>query len=291
MQNLLHSEPPAQADIVLLRRMNGSSQSLLVRDRQRRLWVVKLNDASQRENTLANEFLGTHLCKAIGLPVPDVKVIEIADSFFDDSRTWLRAPAGSGRPAGGLHFASRFFPEMSGTEAIEFLLPGLRSSFRAHGACLGMLLFDAWAMHADARQALFFAGDAGMHAIFIDHGDLFGGADWTSKGRFLGGSTLHQFALQEYERDGSAIRWITRMQERLPKAFEEAAAGVPKDWYIQDIQGLQQRFIGRLQSLPEIVAEAVQSARSQIEVVLASEQRRADSQIRVLSQRGADLWL
>lgn len=270
--------------------MNGSMQSLLVRDSASRLWIVKMRSDHQGPNALANEFLGTSLCQALGLPVPEVRGIQLTRAFFADKRTWFETNTGKERPKEGLHFASRYFPESTGKEVVDFLPATVRPFLKNRDDCLGIFLFDVWAMHTDYRQALFFADQGSMHMIFIDHGHLFGGPFWSKVEPFFGNRMMQSFAVQDAARAGTVDAWIDRMHQVLPSTLQTAISRVPTHWYAGDIQRLHTMLRKRLQLMPTLAASALQSTRLRVQSGLAFEQRLADSPIRVMSTGGAEHW-
>lgn len=278
-------------DLHFVRRMGGNAQSLLVRDNANQFWIVKLKSHLQGPNALANELLGTRLLSALDLPTPKVKPIHISGRFFDDERTWFNTVIGCERPSDAIHFASRFVPDSSGREVVEFLPPTLRGLLINRDDCLGIFLFDLWAMHTDARQALYYESEGRLKMLFIDHGHIFGGPNWADRQYFIDGRMLQKFAAQDFFQHDAANRWITKMQRVLPSALETAIKDIPTNWYSGDIDALQRTFLKRLSNLFLVASDAVHTVRIRAEVMLAAEQRRADSPLRILSNRGTEHWL
>ncbi|MCU1248987.1 MAG: hypothetical protein JWQ49_2016, partial [Edaphobacter sp.] len=54
-----------------IRKMKGGSQSILVQCDDNRFYVVKMAGNPQGSNILANEFLGSVIARAVGLPVAE----------------------------------------------------------------------------------------------------------------------------------------------------------------------------------------------------------------------------
>ena len=62
-----------------VRRMRGGSQSHLMRACDGGFFVVKFQNNPQSVRLLANEFLATRIGLYLGLPMPEVAVIEVSD--------------------------------------------------------------------------------------------------------------------------------------------------------------------------------------------------------------------
>ena len=62
-----------------IRRMRGGAQSHSMRADDHNFYVVKFQNNPQSLRVLANEFLASRLAYALGLPVPEVAVIEVSD--------------------------------------------------------------------------------------------------------------------------------------------------------------------------------------------------------------------
>ena len=62
-----------------VRRMRGGSQSHLMRASDGGFVVVKFQNNPQSVRVLANEFLATRIGLYLGLPMPEVAVIEVSD--------------------------------------------------------------------------------------------------------------------------------------------------------------------------------------------------------------------
>ena len=60
-----------------IRKMKGGSQSILVQCDDNRFYVVKMAGNPQGSNILANEFLGSVIAHAVGLPVAECRVIRL----------------------------------------------------------------------------------------------------------------------------------------------------------------------------------------------------------------------
>ena len=87
--------------------MKGGSQAILVQCDDNRFYVVKMAGNPQGPNVVANEFLGSVIAGAVGLPVAESMLIHLSDHFIDsEPDIWFELPSGKKRPDSGLHFGS-----------------------------------------------------------------------------------------------------------------------------------------------------------------------------------------
>ncbi len=277
------SVPVENGELTFIRKMNGSAQSILVADSDERLWIVKLHNSPRCGNSLANEVIGVHLCDSVGLPSVPRATIEIADDFFEDKRTWFNTLHGLQRPSGGLHFASRCLQDLTRTMVFDFVPSTLRPFVTSEFDCLGMFIFDVWAVHTDVRQALYRKNGATLVPTFIDHGHLFGGPYWQSEKINISGHFLQKIALDASQHKQSVARWIATMQSILPLSLDHAITLVPATWYTGDVDHLRTRLNQRLGMLPLLVAQAMGILQARLEYTHLSGRR-------VLSPRMSPSW-
>lgn len=262
-----HSETSeCRGPLRLVRRMPGSTQSLLVRSSDEKLWVMKRNNYPVGSNLLANELMGAHFLGVLGIPSPSHAVYAVPDTFFDDERTWLDSAAGRTRPLPGLHFMSRFLPCTTGTRAVEGLPTALEEAFSdVNALSTGIFTFDIWSMHADRRQALFLTKKGRFQIVFIDNSHLFGGPHWSP-------SMMERHSRSDssrrclWEADHVVMRslgeqdeldeWILRMQLLLPEAIDSISESVPAEWYSGCIRTLCRVLHQRLTCLDLLTSEA-----------------------------------
>ncbi len=68
-----------------IRRMRGGSQSHLMRASDGHYYITKFQNNPQHCRVLANEFLASRLGLYLGLPMPEVAVIEVSDWLVSNS--------------------------------------------------------------------------------------------------------------------------------------------------------------------------------------------------------------
>lgn len=234
-------------------KMDGSAQSMLVRDLSDRLWVLKPKTDLQGPNALANEFLGAELCKALKLPIPEYRIVEVDSNFSDDQRVCVNTASGRAPIPHKLHFASRYMPDDSGQDYAEHI-PSIFTPFlRNQSECLGMFVFDVWAMHADRRQALFRVQKRGIFPTFVDNSHLFGGAYGKQTKPLIDGGLVQRCAFDLYKKGQMNEFWFQRMESTIPSALQAAARRTPLEWYSGQISALVDLLLNRLRSLRPLV--------------------------------------
>src|SRR5437879_2878453 len=101
--------PAPLSAIQHIRKMRGGTQAHLMRGSDGNLYVVKFQTNPIHPRVLANEFLAARLGFWLGLPMPQVGVIEVSSWLIAHSPALLLKLAESQIPcSGGLQLASRY---------------------------------------------------------------------------------------------------------------------------------------------------------------------------------------
>src|ERR1043166_3726557 len=106
---------PLQA-VQHIRRMRGGSQAHLMRASNSHYYVTKFRNNPQDVRILANEYLGTKLGTMLGLPMPEVGIIDVPEWLIANSPELkidngaLTIPCVS-----GLQFGSRYVADPENT--------------------------------------------------------------------------------------------------------------------------------------------------------------------------------
>lgn len=69
-----------------IRHMRGGSQCHLMHASDGGYWIVKFRNNPQHPRVLANEFLASRIGRCLGLPIPEVQVIEVSDWVIQKRR-------------------------------------------------------------------------------------------------------------------------------------------------------------------------------------------------------------
>ncbi len=214
--------------VEFVRKMRGGSQPILVRANDGLLYVVKFVRNLQGPNLLFNEVIGTELYRTFGLPVPKWRPILVTDLFLDrNSSCWFQTESGPIRPAAGLCFGSRF---LGGTgEAVWEILPGCYFDRVSNRRVFGLAwLLDVCAEHSDNRQAIYLHTPGGnLHAVFIDHGSMFGGPCACDQPHPIASRYLDPRVYTE-QRVGEFRRGSDMLNSR---SLWNLLRALPSDWY------------------------------------------------------------
>jgi hypothetical protein len=161
------------------------------------------------------------------------KPLWVSDAFLDAyPETWFVSPEGPIRPSAGLHFGSRLVrPERDG-RVYDAIPSGWFPRIANAVDFFGMLLLDLWTNNQDRRQALFLEREAGsdLHAIFIDHGQMFGGA----AGSFHHRAKRARFVDERiYDQPLSEVvlsRWASRILAIEEATLQYLVTVSPEEW-------------------------------------------------------------
>lgn len=242
-----------------IRRMRGGSQPQLIRCSDGEYYVVKFQNNPQGLRVLANELLASFLARKLGLPVPDVALVDVPAELirYSDDMT-IQLPKCSVPCRAGLCFGSRFPRDENSARLLadthEF--PSRRLIGRVDNMIdfAGMLVFDKWTANADNRQTIIvrrkLRADRGhfpsFRVLMIDQGFCFGGTRWDFDARLKSG--LHFFVPSVYSRiEGmrAFAPWLERLQYGIDRGFlERAARQVPPEWYENDASALANLVAG-----------------------------------------------
>src|SRR5213080_1447169 len=93
-------------------RMRGGSKAHLIRASDNNLYIVKFQNNPQHIRILVNEYLGGKLGALLGLPMPEVKVIEVSEWLISNTPELHIEFAGLSIPCSpGLQFGSRYITD------------------------------------------------------------------------------------------------------------------------------------------------------------------------------------
>jgi hypothetical protein len=221
--------------------MRGSAQAHLIEADDGHEYVVKFLNNPQGHRILTNEFIASHLMKAMGLSTPVIATITLPDRPLDEDvqTSIIRANGRKEGQAAGVHFGSRH-PDCA---VYDFLPDAMLPRVFNREDFLGALVFDKWLSNADCRQAIFFRaritgcadgrnGSAQWVTQFIDNGLQFQGEDWCFRdspvqglyGRrtvYAGASTLRQFD-----------RWFEALFALKRDLIQDIIESLPAEWVV-----------------------------------------------------------
>ena len=246
---------------VLVRKMHGGSQSVLIKGDDDELYIVKFNNNQQGPNLLANEMLGSVLLRSVGLPAPQWKAVVISDEFLASNQNLhFEGLSGTEPICSGIHFGSNFLGSTGDAEVYDFLPSSFCRRIANPADFLGIYIFDVWANHHDHRQALFLCRPQNLEidAHFIDNGHLFGGPHWSFEERCGAAMCLDPKFYAVPWNEHSIDEWVSRFESSLSQNLRRTVKQVPKDWYKGDIIGLTTYLEFRLENLRQLFQHELQ---------------------------------
>ena len=214
--------------------MRGGSQSHLLRASDGGFYVTKFSNNPQHIRVLANEMLASRLGRWLGLPMPEVAVIEVSawlvqhtpELCFDISG--LRAQCNSGRQLG-----SRYPCDPAEDVFFDYLPESMFSLVRNLADFARVLVLDKWTGNSDGRQVVFSkkAKQRLYTATFIDQGYCFNAGEWTFSDSPLRGVFARNGVYSEVTGWSAFEPALTRAEEITIDTIWQIAREIPAEWY------------------------------------------------------------
>ena len=227
-----------------VRRMRGGSQAHLMRCSDGGYYVVKFQNNPQGCRILANDLLGSLLAQHLGLPVPQIAIVEVGDGLVCGTEELvIELKRGRIPCQAGLCFGSRYPVGADGRIPAVFDLLPRKELLCARNLqdFAGMLVFDKWTSNTDGRQAVFMRepGVSSFHAMMIDQGNCFDGEAWAFRDAPLLGLYLDPSVYSECRNLGSFEPWLSRIEKEMNREFLAFAGEIiPREWYGGDVTAL-----------------------------------------------------
>jgi hypothetical protein len=230
-----------------LRPMRGGSQSHLMRASDGGFYVVKFQNNPQHVRILANEYMGTRLAKLLGLPVPEVRIVEVSEWLIEHSPEMrIRELSGSRPCSSGRQLGSLYSNGPIDGAVFDYLPEPMLEKVANLGDFARMLVLDKWTSNDDGRQAVFHRphGKRRYRATFIDHGYCFGAGEWTYRDSPARGTFSHYRVYQEVRSWKDFEPTLGRAETINADDLWSCAAGLPPEWYEDDRSGLERLIEG-----------------------------------------------
>jgi len=247
-----------------LRKLRGGSQSHLLRASDGAAYVTKFQNNPQHVRVLANEMLATRLGLALGLPMPQVEVIEVSDWLIEHTPDLRIQLAGreifcqSGKQLGSLYVGGDG-PGLTSDYLPSELLRGVHNlvSFAQ------VLVLDKWTCNADGRQAIFSRKTSRCHrytATFIDQGYCSNAGEWTFPDFPLRGVYANNSVYETVTGWEAFEPALTRAESMDEGRIWQFASDIPEEWYEGDRNGLE-RLVERLSKRRGIIRTLINDFR------------------------------
>ena len=162
-----------------LRPLRGGAQSHLLRASDGNCYVTKFQNNPQHIRVLASEMLATRLGVALGLPMPQVEVIEVSEWLIEHTGELRIQLAGHSIPCRtGGHLGSLWLGCPGAT--VDYLPQELLGKVRNVADFARVLVLDNWTCNADGRLFTRRTPRSRRYdATFIDQGYCFNASEWT----------------------------------------------------------------------------------------------------------------
>jgi HipA-like protein len=249
--------------------MRGGAQAHLMRCSDGGYYVVKFQNNPQGARILANEMLGGALATRLGLPTPQIAIVDVRSSLIEGSEE-LVVQLGRGRfPCSpGLCFGSQYAADArpSGTRVLQWAHDFLPLDELSRVTNLvdfaGMLVFDKWTCNTDGRQVVFVHGAAPStyNVVMIDNGFCFNATEWNFPDAPLRGLYAQPYAYESVLGIESFEPWLQLLESGINKQWlAETAAEIPREWYVQTTNTLA-ALLDKLERRRASVGELLRSA-------------------------------
>jgi hypothetical protein len=223
-----------------IRRLNGSTQAHLMEASDGGLYAVKFQNNPQSARALASEFLASRLGSWLGLPMPQVEVIQVSDWLVNHDLLRIETDNRLTRCASGRQLAFRYIPD-----ALESLPRGSFHRVTNSEDFIQILPFDKWTANCDNRQAVFVKQGRQYQVIFIDQHQCFDAGRWGFPNLPHHGTYEHRQVYREVR----GWQWFEPTLSRIEKISRfdlwKFATEIPPEWFAHDTQALS-RLIERL---------------------------------------------
>jgi hypothetical protein len=225
-----------------VRRMRGGSQSHLLRASDTHFYICKFQNNPQDIRILVNEYLATRLAALLGLPVPEVAIIDVPEWLIQNSPE-LKIDIGGGllRPcASGPQFASRYVADPHTTAVFDYLPGSILKQIANINDFPQVLAFDKWTGNADGRQAVFAKepNQRRYKAWFIDQGYCFNAGEWSFPDSPLRG-VFGRIAVYEHVTGWTAFEpTLSRIEAITEAAISRIASEIPPEWFRHEFSSL-----------------------------------------------------
>jgi hypothetical protein len=222
-------------------------------------YVTKFRNNPQDVRILANEYLGTKLGALLGLPMPEVGIINVSEWLISNSPELTIESYGMSVPcASGLQVGSRYVADPQHTPVFDYLPEPMLSRITNRQDFHRMLAFDKWTGNSDGRQAVFVkpAGARSYRVLFIDQGYCFNAGEWNFPDSPLRGIFARNPVYESVAGWESFEPVLSRVEQIELADLWNIAREIPEEWYRGDTHGLS-RLIEMLHQRRILVRELI----------------------------------
>lgn len=246
-----------------IRRMRGGAQSHLMRASDGAYYVVKFQNNPQHARVLANEFLASRIGRCLGLPMPEVQVIEISDWLIQNTPELHIEIAGHNVPcSSGRQLACRYVADPECDTVFDYLPESMSGMINNLHLFAVVLILDKWTCNADGRQAVFTRPSQYRRwsAWFIDQGYCFNAGNWDFPDMALRGVYYRNYVYRHVTGWNDFEPALSLAEQVEAHQLWECACDMPKEWYQEDSNGLR-RLVDMLYKRRLIIRDLIMQFR------------------------------
>ena len=247
-----------------IRKLRGGCQSQLLRASDGAYYVCKSLNNPQHIRVLANEMLATRLGRLLGLPMPQVEIVDVSARLIEHSTDFRIDLAGSRIPCTpGKHFGSLYIEEPESSLVVDYLPDELLRAVSNIDDFARVIVLDKWTCNADGRQAVFARKKRGrkFSAHFIDQGYCFNAGEWSFPDFPLRGVYAKNCVYENVRGWDDFEPALTRAEYMDVNEIWQIARGIPPEWYEFDTGGLH-RLVETLYRRRSIIRDLIIQFRS-----------------------------
>jgi hypothetical protein len=247
-----------------IRKMRGGSQAHLLRASDHNFYVSKFQNNPQAVRILANEYLASKLGRSLGLPMPEVAVLDVSEWLIQNSPD-LKIDLGLGSVpcANGLQLGSRYVADPLEAAVFDYLPEAMLNRIANWQDFPRVLGFDKWSGNSDGRQAVFVKQPKERHyrAVFIDQGYCFNAGEWNFPDSPLRGAFARNSVYERVTGWKAFEPTLSRIEQIDQTEMWNVAQEIPPQWYEHDSEALS-RLIESLYQRRSLVRELITSFRN-----------------------------
>jgi HipA-like protein len=214
--------------------MRGGSQAHLMRASDGNYYVVKFQNCPQHPKVLANEFLATKLGLALGLPMPEVRVIEVSDHLISSTPELRIEIEGRCFPCStGLQLGSRYAGDIWQDYVTDYVPESLFERVVNRMGLIQALAFDKWVGNCDRRQAVFSKprSEPFYRMTCIDQGHCFNAQEWNFPDLPIHGAYNRRSVYQRVMGWESFEPVLSQIEQFDSSLLWACALNIPDEWH------------------------------------------------------------